>query len=138
MSGFGVSPEKESALYAKMSRLGIKQEDIVESFVRSGGPGGQNVNKVSSCVHLKHLPTGIEVKCQQERSQALNRYLARRILADKIETRIMGRLSEHMQRIEKIRRQKRRRSRRAKIKVLEAKRKNAAKKLLRGPVRDVE
>ncbi|MDD5654758.1 MAG: peptide chain release factor-like protein, partial [Candidatus Omnitrophica bacterium] len=85
MSGFGVSPEKESALYAKMSRLGIKQEDIVESFVRSGGPGGQNVNKVSSCVHLKHLPTGIEVKCQQERSQALNRYLARRILADKIE-----------------------------------------------------
>jgi protein subunit release factor B len=138
MPDFGVSPDKESALREKMSRLGIREEDIVESFVRSKGPGGQNVNKVSTCVQLKHLPSGIEVKCQQERSQALNRYLARRILVNKIETRIMGSLSEEMQRIEKIRRQKRRRSRRAKLKVLEAKRRNAEKKLLRGPVRDVE
>jgi protein subunit release factor B len=138
MSDFGVSPDKESALYQRMSRLGIRREDIMESFVRSKGPGGQNVNKVSTCVHLKHLPTGIEVKCQQERSQALNRYLARRILTDKIETRIMGKLSEQMQRFEKIRRQKRRRSRRAKIKVLESKRMNAHKKSLRASVRDVE
>lgn len=138
MPDFGVSLDKESALREKMSRLGIREEDIVESFVRSKGPGGQNVNKVSTCVYLKHLPTGIEVKCQQERSQAINRYLARRILAERIETRIMGSLSEEMQRIEKIRRQKRRKSRRAKLKVLEAKRRNAEKKLLRGPVRDVE
>ena len=138
MADFGVSGDKEAALRQKLERLNIREQDIVENFVRSKGPGGQNVNKVSTCVHLKHLPTGIEVKCQEERSQALNRYLARRILTNKIETRIMGKLSEEMRRIEKIRRQKRRRSRRAKLKVLEGKRRNAEKKLMRGPVRDVE
>lgn len=138
MPDFGVSFDKESALRVKMARLGIREEDITESFVRSGGPGGQNVNKVSTCVHLKHRPTGIEVKCRQERSQALNRYLARRILVQRLETRIMGALSEEMRRFEKIRRQKRRRSRRAKLKVLEAKRRNSEKKLLRVGVRDVE
>jgi len=128
---FKVSPDKEKALIEKMSKLGIKKSDIVESFIRSGGPGGQKVNKTSTCVYLKHIPTGIEVKCQQERSQALNRYFARRILIKKIDNLILGELSEERKKIEKIRRQKRKRSRRAKLKILEAKRKHSQKKELR-------
>jgi protein subunit release factor B len=125
---FGVSPDKEQALAERMERLGIREEDIVEKFIRSGGHGGQNVNKVATCVYLKHLPTGIEVKCQQERSQALNRFLARRILADKIEAAILGKKSEEEQRIAKIRRQKRKRSKRAKEKMLADKKRIAEKK----------
>ncbi|MEE8376889.1 MAG: peptide chain release factor-like protein [Candidatus Aminicenantaceae bacterium] len=128
MSRFAISKKKEDALREKMEELGIFEKDIKEKFIRSGGKGGQNVNKVATCVYLKHLPTKIEVKCQQERSQALNRFLARRILADKIEAQILGRESEKQQRIEKIRRQKRKRSKRAKIKILEEKKKQALKK----------
>lgn len=117
-----------------MRRLGVRQDDIVERFIRSQGPGGQNVNKVSTCVYLRHIPTGIEVKCQEERSQAQNRFLARRMLLKKIESRLLGKLSEERKRIEKIRRQKRRRSRRAKLKVLEAKRQHSEKKTLRAKV----
>jgi protein subunit release factor B len=134
MADFGVGVAKERALKERMSSLGIRQEDIVEGFVRSQGPGGQNVNKVSTCVYLKHLPTGIEVKYQKERSQALNRYAARQLLLKKIETLILGELSEERKRIAKIRRQKRRRSRRARLKILEAKRRQAEKKILRQPV----
>jgi peptide chain release factor len=122
MATFGVSPDKEQALAERMESLGIREEDLVEKFIRSGGHGGQNVNKVATCVYLKHLPTGTEVKCQQERSQSLNRYLARRILTDKIETAILGKESEEEQRIAKIRRQKRKRSKRAKEKMLAGKR----------------
>ena len=111
-----------------MERLGILEQDIVEKFVRSGGRGGQNVNKVSTCVYLKHVPTGLEVKCQRERYQAINRFLARRMLADKIEKQLLGALSAEEQRIEKIRRQKRKRSKRAKAKMLESKRVQSAKK----------
>ncbi len=128
MSRFAISKNKEDALRQKMEELGIFEKDIKEKFIRSGGKGGQNVNKVATCVYLKHLPTKIEVKCQQERSQALNRFLARRILADKIEAKILGRESEEQQRIEKIRRQKRKRSKRAKLKILEEKKKQALKK----------
>ena len=131
-----VTIEKEKALQEKMSRLGVRGDDIKEKFVRSQGPGGQNVNKVSTCVHLRHIPTGIGVKCQEERSQAQNRFLARRLLINKIESFILGNLSEEKKRIEKIRRQKRRRSRRAKLKILEAKRRHSAKKLLRSRVRE--
>lgn len=131
MVRFAVSPEKEEALRLRMERLGIRDQDIIEKFIRSGGKGGQKVNKTSTCVYLKHIPTGIEVKCQKERSQSLNRFLARRILADKIEKVILGKLSEEEQRIEKIRRQKRKRSKRAKLKMLEAKKKHAEKKKVR-------
>ena len=134
MDKFGVSSTKEHALLAKMLRLGVKESDIVESFIRSGGHGGQNVNKVATCVYLKHLPTGIEVKCSRERSQALNRFLARRILVNKIEEKMLGRASEARQRIEKIRRQKRKRSKRAKEKMLAGKKKHSQKKSFRGRV----
>jgi len=123
-----VGGEKEKALQEKMERLGIRESDIVERFVRSRGHGGQNVNKVATCVYLKHLPTGIEVKCQQERHQAINRFFARRLLVQKIEQMVLGRQSEEQQRIEKVRRQKRRRSRRAKEKVLEMKHLRTRKK----------
>ena len=131
MSLLGVSPTKESALRQKMERLGIRESDLVEKFVRSAGHGGQNVNKTATCVYLKHLPTGIEVKVQQERSQVLNRFLARRILANRIEQMILGKQSEEEQKREKIRRQKRRRTRRAKEKMLEAKKLQSLKKHLR-------
>ena len=128
MASFGVSPDKEEALRRKMEELGIRESDLAEKFIRSGGHGGQNVNKVATCVYLKHLPTGIEVKCQQERSQALNRFLARRILADKLERLIRGKESEEEQRIAKIKRQKRKRSKRAKEKMLADKRLQGEKK----------
>jgi len=128
---FGVRPEKQEALRLKMEKTGIREPDILEKFIHGGGKGGQKINKSSSCVYLRHLPTGIEVKCQASRSQLLNRFLARRILADKIERKILGEQSEAVQMVEKIRRQKRRRSRRAKQKMLEAKKAHAEVKLLR-------
>ena len=134
MTIFGVSIEKEQALRERMQKLGIRDEDLVEKFVRSGGHGGQNVNKVATCVYLKHIPSGIEVKCQQERSQALNRFFARRLRADKLESQILGEQSAEQQRIEKIRRQKRKRSKRAKEKMLANKRAQSEKKQGRSKV----
>lgn len=134
MNIFSVSRKKEEALKEKMARFGIREADLEESFIRSRGPGGQNVNKVSTGVYLKHIPTGIEVKVYSERSQALNRYAARKILANKIETAALGRLSEERKRIEKIRRQKRKRSKRAKEKMLKAKKIHSHKKEMRKKV----
>ena len=115
-----------------MERLGLQEKDLEERFIRSGGPGGQNVNKVSTCVWLRHRPSGLEVKVQRERSQALNRFLARRLLTAKLEERELGAASEERQRIAKIRRQKRRRGRRSKEKMLAGKRLHSLKKRLRG------
>ncbi len=133
MTIFNVTSEKEDVLKAKMESLNIKERDIEERFIRASKKGGQKVNKTSSCVYLKHRPTGIEVKCQRERSQALNRFLARRILADKIESLVLGKKAAEQKRIEKIRRQKRRRSRRAKEKMLRYKKIRSQKKELRRP-----
>lgn len=131
---FSVSRNKEEALKSKMDSLGIRETELEEKFIRSSKKGGQNVNKTSTRVYLKHKPTGLEVKCQKERSQALNRFLARRILANKIESLILGRRSEEQKRIEKIRRQKRKRSRRAKEKMLKFKKmRSETKKLRKSP-----
>ena len=129
-----VSAAKQHALAERMRRLGIREEDLEERFVRSSGPGGQRANKVSTCVVLRHRPSGVEVRCQRERIQPLNRFLARRLLADQLEAQQLGRLSQEAQRVAKIRRQKRRRSRRAKEKMLEAKRHRAQVKVNRRPV----
>ncbi|MDD5711709.1 MAG: peptide chain release factor-like protein [Smithellaceae bacterium] len=114
-----------------MAHLGVSEEDLRETFVRSSGPGGQKVNKTSTCVFLVHLPTGLSVKCQQERSQVLNRFLARRLLLDRIERLQKGLADAEKMKIEKIRRQKRRRSKRAQEKVLEAKHRQTEKKSFR-------
>ncbi len=127
-----VSVEKRQALSERMEKLGIQEEDLQETFVRSSGPGGQKVNKTATCVQLVHIPTGLAVKCQQERSQALNRFLARRLLLDRIERLKEGFLRSEKAKIEKIRRQKRKRSKRAKEKMLEEKRQTSEKKMLRG------
>ncbi len=116
-----MSSAKESALREKMEAVGIFEQDIEESFARSSGAGGQHVNKTSTCVQLLHRPTGLFVKCQDDRSQAINRYLARRRLLDLFAARVLKRKTEEQQRQEKIRRQKRRRSRRAKNKMLQDK-----------------
>ncbi len=132
---FKVSPRKEKALKEEMFRLGIYETDIRESFLRSGGPGGQHVNKVSTCVYLKHLPTGTEVKCSAERSQAANRFFARRLLVEKVEKAVTGSILREKSIREKIRRQKRKRSKRSKEKILKDKKMVAIKKESRKPVR---
>ncbi|MXW22967.1 MAG: peptide chain release factor-like protein [Candidatus Dadabacteria bacterium] len=111
MKSFGVSKEKQTALAKEMERLGIREEDIEETFTRSSGPGGQNVNKVATCVQLRHRPSGITVKVMRERSQALNRFLARRNLAEKIATLLYGEDSAEKKKTQRIIKQKKRRKR---------------------------
>ncbi len=129
-----VSAEKVNALADRMAKLGVSEKDFSESFIRSSGPGGQKVNKSSSQVQLVHLPTGLSVKCQRERSQSLNRFIARRLLLDKIEAKQKGFVEEKKKIREKIRRQKRKRSKKAKEKVLASKHKRSKTKVLRGKV----
>lgn len=125
------SPEKSSALEQRMAALGIDPADLLEKFVRGSGAGGQKINKTSNCVFLKHLPTGIAIKCQMERSREMNRFLARRELCDQFDAIANGKASAKSQAIEKLRRQKRQRSRRSKQRSVADKRKLSEKKALR-------
>jgi peptide chain release factor len=126
-----LSKEKLEALHARMETLGIYEEDLIEKFILGSGKGGQKINKTSSCVYLKHIPTNIEVKCQQERSREMNRYYARKELCQRLEEKEKNIQSERQKAAEKIRRQKRRRSRRSKEKMLANKKHHAEKKTLR-------
>jgi protein subunit release factor B len=115
MIRFPVGEEKNQGLKKKMEALGVREEDIEEKFIRSSGSGGQKVNKTSTCVYLRHIPTGIEVKCMKERSQSLNRFLARRELVEKI-SKVSGQITSEDIKMEKIKRQKAKRRKRARLK----------------------
>jgi peptide chain release factor len=117
MSIFNVAEKKEKALLDRMRELNVKEDDLEERFIRSSGPGGQKVNKSSTCVFLRHIPTDITVKYQKERSQALNRFFARRTILDQIELKQKGHIKEETKRIEKIKSQKRKRRKRTKEKL---------------------
>ncbi|VGO14198.1 Peptide chain release factor 1 [Pontiella desulfatans] len=129
-----ITAEKWEKLLAWMEKLGIAESDLEEHFIRGSGKGGQKINKTSSCVQLHHAPTGTEIRCHKTRSQADNRYWARRDLCEKIEEELLGEQSKKQQAFEKIRRQKRRRSRRAKARMLDDKSKQGQKKRMRGRV----
>lgn len=116
MPKFGVSEKKEAALIARMEACALMESDIEEKFIRSGGPGGQHVNRTSTCVYLKHTPTGLDVKMQQERSQSLNRFFARRRLCELLEAQQGGSKTKEQLKQEKIRKQKKRRRKRSKAK----------------------
>jgi len=122
---------RDMRLEKKMESLGILEEDLIEKFILGSGKGGQKVNKTSSCVYLKHTPSGIEIKCQNERSRELNRYRARQMLCDKIEEILYQEKSKKQKQIDKIRRQKKKRSKRAQEKVLKEKRERSVTKQLR-------
>lgn len=123
-----ITREKWQQLHVRMFSLGIYENDLIEKFILGSGSGGQKINKTSSCVWIKHEPTGITVKCQKERSRELNRYYARERLCDKLDAQINKTKSEREQAIAKIKRQKRKRSKRAKEKVLADKKHQAVRK----------
>lgn len=128
-----VSQEKLAQLALRFAALGIQESDLLEKFVRGSGAGGQKINKTSNCVFLKHLPSGVCIKCQEDRSRELNRFLARRYLCETLEAIRDGRASAKSQAIEKMRRQKRRRSRRSKQRSIADKRAHSTTKSLRRP-----
>lgn len=126
-----ITRQKRQQLSERMAKLAINERDITEKFILGSGSGGQKVNKTASCVYLKHEPTGIEVKCQESRSQEDNRFAARRRLCDKYQEQILQEKTKRQQEIDKVRRQKKRRSRKAKQKILDAKHKRSKTKTLR-------
>lgn len=130
------SKEKQQELEERMKSLDIREEDLIEKFILGSGKGGQKVNKTSSCVYLKHLPTGIEIKCQRDRSRAQNRFLARRELCERVASERLQEQSKKQQEATKIRRQKKRRSRKQQQKLLEEKKQRGDVKKLRRPPKD--
>lgn len=131
-----ITSNKKQALERRMKQLGIDEDDLIEKFILGSGKGGQKVNKTSSCVYLKHLPTGIEVKCQQGRSRELNRYVARYELCEKFAFQIHQEKTKKQREREKIRQQKKRRSRRLKQKILEDKKKHSETKKMREKIKE--
>jgi protein subunit release factor B len=123
-----LKPEKMEAIEKEMIKFGIIEEDLIEKFILGSGPGGQKINTTHSCVYLKHVPSGIEVKCQKERSREANRYHARKELLEKFKGEICQIETKKTQQMEKIRRQKKRRSRKAKVKMIEEKKKRGVVK----------
>jgi protein subunit release factor B len=113
-----ITQAKQLQLLARMQEIGLQESDLEEKFILARGHGGQKVQKTASCVWLKHIPTGITIKCQNTRMRADNRYFARKRLCEKLEERLLGEESKKQQEIEKIRRQKKRRSRRTQEKIL--------------------
>ncbi|MCX7124843.1 MAG: peptide chain release factor-like protein [Gammaproteobacteria bacterium] len=126
-----ITKEKWQQLQIRMLALGITEDDLTEKFILGSGSGGQKINKTSSCVWVKHLPSAITVKCQQERSRAMNRYFARQRLCEKIDTLINKEKSDEKQAIEKTRRQKKRRTSKAKQKMLDNKKHQSNRKQTR-------
>lgn len=126
-----VTPEKLAALEARMAALGITDDMLLEKFVRGSGAGGQKINKTSNCVFLKHLPSGVCIKCQMDRSREMNRFLARRELCDQLEAIRDGKAIAKTQAIEKMRRTNRPRSRNSKKRSVADKRQLSIKKSLR-------
>ena len=122
----------------KAEKLKVFGEDVEEKFIRGGGAGGQKINKTASCVWLKHIPTGIEVKCQRHRERERNRTSGYKLLVNKIESVVLGEESEEAQKAFKVRKQKKRRSRRAKEKMVEGKRRRGAVKKTRKPAQGDE
>ena len=108
-----IKPEKIKALEERIKTLKISDKDIQEKFIRSRGKGGQNVNKNSTCVYLKHLPTSLEVKYDKDRSQYINRFMAKRLLVEKLEAMITGNKTEKDKKIDKLRKQKAKRKKRS-------------------------
>ncbi|GEP46456.1 hypothetical protein BGE01nite_57470 [Brevifollis gellanilyticus] len=132
----GMATPDQDALEKRMTKLGIREDDLEEDFVRGSGPGGQKINKTSSTVVLRHVPTGVEVRCQKERSQVMNRHWARVELCDRLETALKdARLAVQNER-EKVRRQNRPRPRGVKRKILQGKRERGEVKRNRGRVKD--
>lgn len=126
-----IKKETWDALTRRMQSIGIKEDDLIERFILGSGSGGQKINKTHSCVHLKHLPSGLEVRCQKTRLRSDNRYHARSRLCDKVEEQILQKKSKKQQEIEKVRRQKRKRSKRSKEKMLADKHKRSEIKQMR-------
>ena len=128
MAQFNISEERKKDLRRTMLKLKIYEKDIKETFIRSSGPGGQNVNKVATCVVLTHLPTKLKVKSQQERSQGMNRYVARCRLVAKLERLRKKEEQKKIYELERRKRQERKRSKASKEKMLEVKKKQSLKK----------
>jgi protein subunit release factor B len=131
-----IKKEKKDELNEKLKELNIKEEDLIEKFILGSGRGGQKIQKTHSCVYLKHTPTGIEVKCQKERSRDLNRYLARKELIKKIEGKYFKKVSEEQKKIYKLKKQKKRRSKKAKEKILKEKKIISLKKGFREKIKE--
>lgn len=122
-----ISKEKQEALQRRLEKLSVRAQDLIEKFILGSGPGGQKINKSATCVYLKHLPSGIEIKCQKQRSLTLNRYYARQLLCEKLEKQLFNIESAKEKELAKIRKQKKRRTRRTKDKDLLSEKKELRK-----------